>query len=144
MSRTSKKVSDRHSHKQSNQGARTELKQVKTGLSDILQENQLYEDVIDQINRKLALRQAMDKGDYGYDNASKAASAVSHKTPSSFGVDSRGKFASQHHTQQHFSFISESAKQAAGRPEQQVLLCLQGIVGFEGQQQNAIYRARPN
>jgi len=89
VSRTSKKVSDRHSHKQSNQGARTELKQVKTGLSDILQENQLYEDVIDQINRKLALRQAMDKGDYGYDNASKAASAVSHKTPSSFGVDSR-------------------------------------------------------
>lgn len=51
----------RQAHKQSNIGNTQQVKNQKANLHEILQENEVYEDVLEQINRKLALRQAMDQ-----------------------------------------------------------------------------------
>ena len=53
-------------------------------MHEILQENELYEDVIDQINRKLALRQAIDKASEAIER-SKQGSAIG----SNYGASDR-------------------------------------------------------
>ena len=59
----STRASDRlvQAHKQSNIGYTQKIRAAKANLAEILQENEVYEDVIDQINRKLALRSAIDQ-----------------------------------------------------------------------------------
>eukprot|EP00353_Schmidingerella_taraikaensis_P011818 CAMPEP_0185582206 /NCGR_PEP_ID=MMETSP0434-20130131/20155_1 /TAXON_ID=626734 ORGANISM="Favella taraikaensis, Strain Fe Narragansett Bay" /NCGR_SAMPLE_ID=MMETSP0434 /ASSEMBLY_ACC=CAM_ASM_000379 /LENGTH=125 /DNA_ID=CAMNT_0028200969 /DNA_START=462 /DNA_END=839 /DNA_ORIENTATION=+ len=76
-------------------GGAGQVRQAKVNLNEILQENELYEDVLDQINRKLALRQAIDKASdaierskqgselgskYGFDNGSNAARSKASST----------------------------------------------------------------
>jgi len=86
-----------------------------------MQENEIYEDVIDQINRKLALRQVMDTASDAIERSrlgagseigsiqSRSIAAASYRTPSSIGAESQQKSACTDNSRQS-SLIALSHK----------------------------------
>jgi hypothetical protein len=157
LKQMSTKASDRlvDAHKRSNMGGAGQVRQAKVNLNEILQENELYEDVLDQINRKLALRQAIDKASdaierskqgselgskYGFDNGSNAARSKASSTSkmSLIALSNKGKSCAHLELVILLLFCSHSETAGAGG---NIFKRWDGVVGLE--ESAALHGPRP-